>query len=131
MPGKKILIVQNDFLLAEELRIMLDEAGYEVAGMARDTRSAEALVMQHRPVLAVIDMMLEIDVDGIATGTLLKEKHGLLIVITTGFPESFMESEGAHDLACAIVRKPYTDEEILQAVGRCLHETTTQRSPIG
>lgn len=120
MTSQKILIVQNDFLLAEALRIVIADAGYEVVGMARDTLGADELAEQHRPALAIVDMMLEIDVDGIATATALKQMHGLKILITTGFPDSFMERQGTERIACAIVSKPYSDEEILEAVSRCL-----------
>jgi CheY-like chemotaxis protein len=120
MTKQKILIVQDDFLQAEALRIVLEGSGYEVVGMARDTAGADRLATQHRPALAIVDLMLEIDVDGIATATALKQKYGLEILITTGFPDSVVEREGVKDLACAIVRKPYTDDEILDAVARCL-----------
>jgi DNA-binding NtrC family response regulator len=128
MSSRKILIVQNDFLLAEGLRIILADAGHDVVGMARDTAAADKLATQHRPALAIVDMMLEIDVDGIATATFLKEKHGLEIMITTGFPDSFMEREGVREIACEVVRKPYTDEDILQAVKRCLNGTQAHPS---
>jgi DNA-binding NtrC family response regulator len=78
-------------------------------------------------VLAIVDMMLELDVDGIATATALKHKHGIKILITTGFPDSFMERKGANDLACAVVRKPYMDEEVVQAVAHCLNDGGVQR----
>jgi DNA-binding NarL/FixJ family response regulator len=126
MTTQKILVVQNDFLLAEGLRIVIVDAGYEVVGMARDTASADKLAAQHRPALAIVDMMLEVDVDGLATATFLKQKHGLQILITTGFPDSFVEREGVHDLACAVVKKPYSDEEILEAVARCLNAAPAQ-----
>jgi DNA-binding NarL/FixJ family response regulator len=126
MTLQRILIVQNDFLLAEGLRIVIADAGYEVVGLARDTASADKLAVQHRPVLAIVDMMLEVDVDGIATAKFLKEKHGLQILITTGFPDSFVEREGVHELACAVVKKPYSDEEILEAVARCLNPAPAQ-----
>jgi two-component system, response regulator PdtaR len=125
---QKILIVQDDPLLAEALRIVVEEAGYEVVGVAKDTAGAEKLAAQHRPALAIVDMMLEVDVDGIATATVLKEKYGLEILITTGFSPSFVEQEGVADLACAVVRKPYTDEEILQAVAHCLNPASAQPS---
>lgn len=118
---QKILIVQDDFLLAEGLRTVIEEAGYQVVGMAKDTAAADRLATQHGPALAIVDMMLELDVDGIATATALKQKHGLKILITSGFPDSVMQREGVDDLACAILRKPYSDEEILQAVARCLN----------
>jgi two-component system, response regulator PdtaR len=120
MTKQKILIVQDDFLQAEALRIVIDGGGYQVVGMARDTAGADRLATQHRPALAIVDLMLEVDVDGIATATALKQKFGLEILITTGFPDSVVEREGVKDFACAIVRKPYTDDEILDAVGRCL-----------
>ena len=50
------------------------------------------------------------------------------VLITTGFPDSVSQREGVHDLACAVVRKPYTDEDILQAVKRCLNGTHAQPS---
>jgi DNA-binding NtrC family response regulator len=124
---QKIVIVQDDALLAQALQLVVEEAGYEVVGVTRDTAGADRLVAKHRPVLAIVDMMLELDVDGIATATALKHKHGIKILITTGFPDSLMEREGVHDLACAIVRKPYMDEEVVQAVAQCLSEDAAQR----
>jgi DNA-binding response OmpR family regulator len=121
MSGQGILIVQDDPLLAAALHQVLADAGYWVVGAARDTAGAEALATQHRPALAIVDMMLEIDVDGIATATVLQQKYGLAIMITTGFPDSVTQREGVDEFACAIVSKPYSDEQILAAVARCLN----------
>jgi DNA-binding response OmpR family regulator len=127
MAKQKILIVQDDFLLGEGLRTVLESAGYQVVGVARDTAGADQLAVQDRPVLAIVDMMLEVDVDGIATATYLKQKHGLEILITTGFPDSVVQREGVPALACAILKKPYTEEEVLDAVKRCLNGTGAPR----
>jgi DNA-binding response OmpR family regulator len=122
MTKQRILIVQDDPMLAAALQSLIEDAGYEVVGIARDTAGADQLATQHRPVLAIVDMMLEIDVDGIATATALKQRHGLEILITTGFPDYVVQREGVDEFACAVVRKPYTDDEILQAVKRCLND---------
>lgn len=115
-----ILIVQDDFLAAERLRLLLVQAGHTVVGVAGRTRGALDLAGQHRPHLAIVDMMLEIDVDGVHTATELVRLHNLRILITTGFPDSVIQAEGVPALACAIVKKPYADDEILAAVARCL-----------
>lgn len=120
MKPATILIVQDDFLEAERLRVLLEQAGYTIAGIAGRTTPAMQLGTQHQPDLAIIDMMLELDVDGIRTATDLAQQHHVKILVTTGFPESIIKAEGVPELACAIVRKPYTDEEILAAVARCL-----------
>ena len=117
-PG--ILLVQDNFLGAERLRVLLEASGYTVVGIAGRTDGAIELAERHRPQLAIVDLMLEIDVDGIHTATALARSFGLKILITTGFPDFVTKAEGAADLACAIVRKPYTDDELLAAVVRCL-----------
>jgi DNA-binding response OmpR family regulator len=122
MPDVRVLIVQDDFLAAERLRVVLEEAGYDVVGLAGRTLEALDLARRHRPHIAVVDMMLEIDVDGFATAQELAKLHGLRILITTGFPDSVVRDEGADRIACAVVRKPYADEEILKAVADCLQE---------
>jgi DNA-binding response OmpR family regulator len=116
----KILIVQDDFLGAERLRVLLEGAGYVVAGVARRSLEALEIADRDRPDLAIVDMMLEVDVDGIEAATELSRRNRLEILITTGFPDSVIEAEGVHEFACAVVRKPYTDEELLAAVDRCL-----------
>lgn len=123
-----ILIVQHDFLAAERLRLLLGEAGYRIVGVAGETRGAAALADEHHPDLAIIDMMLEMDVDGVRTATELARRYDMKILITTGFPDSIIQAEGVADLACAVVRKPYTDDELLAGLARCLAERQ-QRDP--
>jgi DNA-binding response OmpR family regulator len=118
LPG--ILIVQEDFVEAERLRLLLAAEGHAVVGVAGRTARALQLAAYHRPDLAIVDMMLEIDVDGIRTATALVRQFALKILITTGFPDAVIDAEGVPDLACAIVKKPYGDTDILAAVARCL-----------
>jgi DNA-binding response OmpR family regulator len=120
MKPAAILVVQDDFLAAERLRVLLVQGGYDVVGVAGRTRGAVDLAGQHRPDLAIVDMMLELDVDGIRTATELARRFNVKILITTGFPDSVIQAEGVPALACAIVKKPYSDGEILAAVARCL-----------
>ena len=120
MSKATIVIVQDDFVEAERLRILLEQAGYGVPGIAGRTVEAVRLTERVRPQLAIVDMMLEVDVDGIRTANELARRHALKVIITTGFPDSVIQAENVDELACAIVKKPYTDQEILTAVARCL-----------
>ena len=115
-----ILIVQDDFIAAERLRLLLVRAGHNVVGVAGRTKGAMDLARRHHPELAIVDMMLEVDVDGVQTATELARRQDVKILVTTGFPDSVIQREGVPDLACAIVKKPFTDAEILGAVARCL-----------
>jgi DNA-binding response OmpR family regulator len=119
MMAGRILIVQDDFLAAERLRVILDQVGYTVVGLAGRTPEALDLAKRFQPQLAIVDMMLEIDVDGFATAQELARLHRPKILITTGFPDSVVRNEGADKIACAVLRKPYTDDAVLEAVADC------------
>jgi DNA-binding NtrC family response regulator len=116
----RIIIVQDDFVEAERLRLLLEQAGYRVPGIAGRTAGAIRLAKRAHAALAIVDMMLEIDVDGIHTATELARRHALKVLITTGFPDAVIQAWNVPELACAIVRKPYTDAAILAGVARCL-----------
>ena len=120
MARARILVVEDDFLGAERARLLLEAAGHEVVGVAPRTREAFELAARHAPEVAVVDMKLELDVDGVHTATELVRRHDVKVVITTGFPDSVVASHDLHGLACAIVRKPYADRELLDAVAACL-----------
>jgi len=119
-PVSTVIIVQDDFIEAERLRRLLQQAGYRVPGIAGRTAEADRLAARAGAELAIVDMMLEVDVDGIKTATHLARQHALKILITTGFPDAVIQAENVASLACAIVKKPYTDAEILATVARCL-----------
>ena len=54
----KVLIAEDDLMIADMLEEILDKAGYEVCGIARTVAEAVALGRRHRPDFAVIDMRL-------------------------------------------------------------------------
>jgi DNA-binding response OmpR family regulator len=115
-----VLIVQDDFLVAEQLRRTLEGAGRRVTGVVGRTLPALESASREPPDLTIVDMMPEIDVDGLHTASELARRAGVKVLITTGFPDQVLERYGTDELACAVVRKPYTDEEILDAVRRCV-----------
>jgi DNA-binding response OmpR family regulator len=54
----KVLIVEDDFMIADCLEEILVDAGYEVCGIAREVDEAIAMGKELRPDLAVIDLRL-------------------------------------------------------------------------
>lgn len=57
----KILIAEDDPMIADMVEMLLVDAGYEVCGIARTVAEAVALTQRHKPDLAVIDVRLADD----------------------------------------------------------------------
>jgi DNA-binding response OmpR family regulator len=54
----KVLIAEDDLMIADLAEEILIEHGYDVCGIARTVTEAVALAQQHKPDLAVLDLRL-------------------------------------------------------------------------
>src|SRR4051812_30396080 len=63
--GARILIVEDDYFVAMSLEHGLKEAGYHIVGIAASASEAVKLAKEGRPVLAIMDIRLAGNSDGI------------------------------------------------------------------
>ena len=64
---QKILIVEDEAIVAMDLEEQLREMGYDVCATTDCGQDALALVEQHRPNLVLMDIVIKGDMDGIET----------------------------------------------------------------
>jgi DNA-binding LytR/AlgR family response regulator len=83
MEHARILIVEDEPLIAEDLRAMLEELGLQVCGMAVDADAAIAKAEQERPDLALLDIRLSGKADGIAVAASLTAMEVPFLYITS------------------------------------------------
>jgi PAS domain S-box-containing protein len=107
MSRGKLLIVEDEFVVAENLRIDLELMGYEVAGMASSGEEAMMLARRDNPDLALMDIKLPGGMDGIETAINLRQELDVPVIFITAFAdESLLERAKAADPFGYLV-KPY------------------------
>ncbi len=87
--GKKIklLIVEDEFILTLELKTSLEMLGYEVCEPVASGREALRMVGEERPDLAIIDINLVGDMNGLELALRLKKTRALPIIFITGIAD--------------------------------------------
>jgi CheY-like chemotaxis protein len=109
----KVLIAEDDLMIADLVEEILLENGYEVCGIARTVAEAVELGRQHNPDLAVIDLHLA---DG-GLGTEIAAQLGgaghLGILYATG-NASLLILTAADGHAC--LTKPYRDFDLVRSL---------------
>jgi CheY-like chemotaxis protein len=121
-----ILIVDDEFGLAEMLREMLHESGYEVI-LAINGRLALELLGERRVDLVITDLMMPV-MDGAELATALRnsETHrSTPIIMMTSLPSATPRHP---ELFNAILRKPFTPDLLLSALHRCLADAPASRN---
>jgi two-component system, cell cycle sensor histidine kinase and response regulator CckA len=92
MSKGKFLIVEDEFVVAENLRVELESMGYEIVGMAFSGNEALELARQKRPDLVLMDIKLREGMDGIETAVHLRQELDVPSFFLTAFSnESFLE----------------------------------------
>ncbi|WP_049976101.1 response regulator [Azospirillum sp. B506] len=106
----KILIIEDEFLIAEGVSLTLQSAGHEVTGIADDLPSALALAGQERPDMAFVDIKLANGSNGLDVARELKAM-GVACVFATGNPPNKAQAGGA---GLGYIAKPFSPRVLLQ-----------------
>ena len=109
-----VLTVEDDPIVRADLRLILEDAGFDVVPDARDGVEAVELAREHRPDLILIDLSLP-GLDGVeATRQILSEREVPIVALTghrTGFVERALEAG-----AVAHVLKPFDDSHLVETL---------------
>lgn len=109
----RVLIVEDQAILAMELEYVLGEAGHVVVGCAMDAPEAGDLADRERPEVALVDINLRDGLSGPGVARRLVEAHGAAVVFLTANPEQI--PEGFSGAIGALV-KPFDAQTILSVV---------------
>jgi CheY-like chemotaxis protein len=124
----RVLVVEDEVLVAAELSILVEEAGHVVVGEAIDSVEALAIATEFEPELALVDVHLQDGPTGVSLARRLAETGVMVLFMTANqkrLPEDFAGAAG-------LVAKPYTNHGVQEAVtwlAGCLRAGRCDRPP--
>ncbi|GAA4154122.1 hypothetical protein GCM10022217_10750 [Chryseobacterium ginsenosidimutans] len=89
---EKILIVEDEFIVANDLKIMLMKAGYQITGIASSVVQARKSIAEKKPDWILLDIMLKGDLTGIDLAWELREKKLPFLYISANTNQSTLEA---------------------------------------
>lgn len=123
----RILVVEDDALVALGIRLTLQELGYEVVGIAASEVEAISLAQAKRPDLALMDIRLRGPVDGVDTARRLRADFGIRSVYLSAYADEQTMARVAQTYPLGFVQKPYAASQLRSALDlacRRLHQNT-------
>ena len=127
MPGKKVLVVDDDVKTVELVRLYLDRDGYQVL-TAYDGIEALRLARESRPDLIVLDLMLP-DIDGLEVCRILRHESDVPIIMLTARTTDQDKLTGLDLGADDYVTKPFSPKELAARVRAVLRRLPGERGP--
>jgi two-component system, response regulator PdtaR len=128
----RVVIAEDEALIRLDLREMLEEEGYQVVAEAADGEQAVALVTEHRPDLAVLDVKMPV-LDGISAAERIAAARMAPVVMLTAFSQRELVERARAAGAMAYLVKPFSKADLVPAVEMALaryDELTTLESEV-
>jgi DNA-binding NtrC family response regulator len=124
--NKKVLIVEDQFVEANDLQLMLNKACYEVCGIARSVPIAQEMIKKEKPGLVLLDIFLKGKQTGIDLAKQLNEENIAFIYLSANSNEEVLNAAKATQPYGFLV-KPFREKDLLimLEIARYRHEHNT------
>jgi CheY-like chemotaxis protein len=119
MTKNKVLIVEDEAIIALEIKDRLMKMGYQVCGMASSADKAIKLAEQTSPDLILMDIKLKGKMNGLEASEIIKKRFNIPSIFLTAFmderPDASADEKKPHYLI-----KPIIEEELKKAINELL-----------
>lgn len=109
---KRLIIVEDEPLIADGIELMVTDCGWETVGSASTEQGGHELLSTHRPDLAILDIKLGSGTTSASIAAACRER-GIKIIYITGYDA--IEVSARED-AVTVLTKPFTDDELAAAL---------------
>lgn len=113
-----VLTVEDDPIVRADLRLVLEDAGFDVCADARDGLEAVELARVHAPDLILLDLGLP-NLDGVEATKQILHERDVPIVALTGRSRS-LAAEAVEAGAVTCVRKPFGARQLVATLNETL-----------
>lgn len=110
-----VVIAEDEALIRLDLREMLEEEGYVVAGEATDGETAVKLAEELRPDLVIMDVKMP-GLDGISAAERITANQLAPVIILTAFSQRDLVQRASEAGAMAYLIKPFTKADLVPAI---------------
>lgn len=127
--GKKarILVVEDESIVALDMRNQLSEMGYEVVGMASSGEDAIASALTAQPDLVLMDIRLKGEMDGVEAAERIRNERDIPVIFITAYADERTLSRAKVTQAFGYILKPFQGREVLISIEMALYKHRIER----
>ncbi len=122
MRGERILVVENEKIVAIDLQRRLERFGYRVLELAGTSQEAIRAARSGRPDLILMDILLPGDLDGVETAKVIRAELDIPVVFLTAYSDDGTLEHAKEAEPFGYILKPFKEEELYSTVDIALYK---------
>jgi two-component system, response regulator PdtaR len=127
--AERILLIEDDFLVAAQIEAALIEVGFEIAGIGASADEAIELASSQRPVLCVMDIRLAGARDGIEAAIEIFKALGVRCIFATAHFDQDARTRAEKAAPLGWLQKPFSMASLVAAVRGAVREAQGRNRP--
>ncbi len=117
----RILVVEDEFIIAMDINQTLSDLGYEVAGIASTGDDAVRLAGELRPEIVLMDIILKGQMTGIEAAKIIKERFQVPVIYMTGNADIATVKKARETEPYGYILKPINAQNLFSTIDTTLH----------
>ncbi len=122
MAKVKILVVEDESIVAKDIQNSLKKLGYQVPTTVSSAEKAIEEIEENRPDLILMDIMLKGQMSGIEAANLIKERFGLPLIFLTAYADDNTLSKAKITEPYGYIIKPFKEKELQTTIEMALYK---------
>jgi two-component system, response regulator PdtaR len=122
MSNTKIMLVEDEVIVAADVRHRLEGMGYQVTGIVDKGEDAIEKAGETRPNLVLMDIVLKGEMDGIEAAQKIRELYDIPIIYLTAYSDEKTLERAKITEPFGYVLKPFEDREIQSAIEMAIYK---------
>lgn len=122
----KVYIVEDESLILETIKVIVEEGGYKVCGSNDNVKDAIIEIEKSQPNLILVDVMLSGDLDGIDLINRLKAKNNIPFIFLTSLSDEETLKRVKNTNPSGYIVKPFNENTLLANIELALHKQSVK-----
>lgn len=126
----KILVVEDEMIIAAKISMQLTSLGYEVTGILPRGEEALVHVEENKPDIVLLDINLKGKIDGIETAALMQQRNNIPIIYLTANSDEATFNRAKPTRPYAFISKPFKQLDLQRAIELTISRMAANDNPV-
>lgn len=130
MAKVKVLIVEDELLIAEDLAAWLEDYGFEVTGIASTGNQAFLLYKKNKPDVMLIDIELDGEMDGVELAHMINQTRPIPFIFLSGNFDPVTLARVKHTNPSNFIVKPFEEQQLSISIDMAIANFASSKTPL-
>lgn len=118
----KIVIVEDESIIAKDIQDTLKNLGYSVPAVVSDGEKAIEAVHKYKPDIVLMDIMLKGEMSGIDAAKIIRDRFNIPVIFLTAYADEETLEKAKPSVPYGYIIKPFKEKELLATIEMAINK---------